>query len=57
MVHHESILGSPPGCNTLLAVNHISDQRIKPNTLRLSIGPEHIDDIITYLEKGFAAVK
>ena len=33
------------------------DQGIKPNTIRLSIGTEHIDDIITDLEKGFAAVK
>jgi O-acetylhomoserine (thiol)-lyase len=29
---------------------------IKPNTIRLSIGTEHIDDIIADLEKGFAAV-
>ena len=31
------------------------DIRYKPNTIRLSIGTEHIDDIITDLEKGFAA--
>jgi O-acetylhomoserine (thiol)-lyase len=31
------------------------DQGIKPNTIRLSIGTEHIDDIIADLEKGFAA--
>lgn len=30
---------------------------IKPNTIRLSIGTEHIDDIIADLEKGFAAVE
>ena len=30
---------------------------IKPNTVRLSIGTEHIDDIIADLEKGFAAIK
>ncbi|MCR5648730.1 MAG: O-acetylhomoserine aminocarboxypropyltransferase/cysteine synthase [Oscillospiraceae bacterium] len=30
---------------------------IHPNTIRLSIGTEHIDDIIADLEKGFAAVK
>lgn len=30
---------------------------IKPNTVRLSIGTEHIDDIINDLEQGFAAVK
>ena len=33
------------------------DQGIKPNTIRLSIGTEHIDDIIADLEKGFAAVR
>lgn len=30
---------------------------IKPNTIRLSIGTEHIDDIIADLSKGFDAVK
>lgn len=30
---------------------------IKPNTVRLSIGTEYIDDIIADLERGFAAVK
>lgn len=30
---------------------------IKPNTIRLSIGTEHIDDILADLENGFAAVK
>ncbi|MCR4661871.1 MAG: O-acetylhomoserine aminocarboxypropyltransferase/cysteine synthase [Clostridia bacterium] len=30
---------------------------IKPNTVRLSIGTEHIDDIIADLEEGFAAIK
>lgn len=33
------------------------DQRIKENTIRLSIGTEHIDDIINDLENGFDAVK
>ncbi len=33
------------------------DQGIKRNTIRLSIGTEHIDDIIADLEKGFAAVE
>ncbi len=31
-------------------------QGIKPNTVRLSIGTEHIADIIADLEKGFAAI-
>jgi O-acetylhomoserine (thiol)-lyase len=32
-------------------------QGIKPTTIRLSIGTEHIDDIIAVLEQGFGAVK
>ena len=32
------------------------DQGIGQNTIRLSIGTEHIDDIIADLEKGFAAI-
>lgn len=35
----------------------LEEQQIKPNTIRLSIGTEHIDDIIADLEKGFNAVK
>ena len=34
----------------------LADQGITPSTIRLSIGTEHIDDIIADLEKGFAAV-
>ena len=30
---------------------------IRPNTIRLSIGTEHIDDILADLEKGFAAAR
>ncbi|MBR1625450.1 MAG: O-acetylhomoserine aminocarboxypropyltransferase/cysteine synthase, partial [Clostridia bacterium] len=30
---------------------------ITPNTVRLSIGTEHIDDIIADLEQGFQAIK
>ena len=40
-----------------LTDEELADQGIKPNTIRLSIGTEHIDDIIADLEKGFAAVK
>ena len=32
------------------------DQGIKPNTIRLSIGTEHVDDIIADLDKGFSAI-
>lgn len=40
-----------------LSPEELLDQGIKPNTIRLSIGTEHIDDILADLEKGFAAVK
>ena len=40
-----------------LSEEELADQGIKPNTIRLSIGTEHIDDIIADLEKGFEAVK
>ena len=33
------------------------EQGIRPNTIRLSIGTEHIDDIITDLDEAFKAVK
>ena len=34
----------------------LAEQNIKQNTIRLSIGTEHIDDIIGDLEGGFAAI-
>lgn len=34
----------------------LAEQGIKPNTIRLSIGTEHIDDIIFDLEEAFKAV-
>ena len=40
-----------------LSDEELLDQGIKRNTIRLSIGTEHIDDIIADLEKGFAAVR
>ena len=40
-----------------LSEEDLLDQGIRPNTIRLSIGTEHIDDIIGDLEKGFNAVK
>ncbi len=39
-----------------LTAEELADQGITPATIRLSIGTEHIDDIIADLEKGFAAV-
>ena len=40
-----------------LSTEELLDQGIRPNTIRLSIGTEHIDDIIADLERGFAAVR
>ena len=40
-----------------LTAEELEDQGIKPNTIRLSIGTEHIDDIIDDLRNGFDAVK
>ncbi len=40
-----------------LTEEELADQGIKPNTIRLSIGTEHIDDILADLEAGFAAVR
>ena len=39
-----------------LSEEELLDQGIKQSTIRLSIGTEHIDDIIADLENGFAAV-
>lgn len=40
-----------------LTEEELADQGIFPGTIRLSIGTEHIDDIIADLEKGFEAAK
>lgn len=40
-----------------LSPEELADQGIKPNTIRLSIGTEHIDDIIADLDQAFAKVK
>ena len=39
-----------------LTEEELADQGIYPGTIRLSIGTEHIDDIIADLENGFAAL-
>ncbi len=39
-----------------LSEEELADQGIGQNTIRLSIGTEHIDDIIADLERGFAAI-
>ena len=40
-----------------LSEEELLDQGIRKNTIRLSIGTEHIDDILADLEKGFAGAK
>ena len=40
-----------------LSEEELLDQGIKPNTIRLSIGTEHIDDILADLQRGFDAVE
>ena len=40
-----------------LSTEELLDAGIRPTTIRLSIGTEHIDDIIADLEHGFLAVK
>ncbi len=40
-----------------LSESELTDAGINQNTIRLSIGTEHIDDIIADLENGFAAIK
>ncbi|MBO5166510.1 MAG: O-acetylhomoserine aminocarboxypropyltransferase/cysteine synthase [Lachnospiraceae bacterium] len=39
-----------------LTEEELTEQNIKPNTIRLSIGTEHIDDILADLQNGFDAV-
>ena len=38
-----------------LTEEELAEQQIKPNTIRLSIGTEHIDDILADLQRGFEA--
>lgn len=40
-----------------LSPEELADQGIRPNTIRLSIGTEHIDDILDDLDRGFASLK
>ncbi len=40
-----------------LTGEELAAQGIRPNTIRLSIGTEHIDDILADLDLGFAAVQ
>lgn len=40
-----------------LSESELSEQGIKPNTIRLSVGTENAEDLIAALESAFAAVK
>lgn len=40
-----------------LSAEELEEQNIKPNTIRLSIGTEHIDDILADLEQAFEKIK
>lgn len=40
-----------------LTQEELADQKIKPNTIRLSIGTEHIDDILADLDQALNAVE
>ena len=39
-----------------LSEEELADQGIRPNTIRLSIGTEHIDDILADLQNGFDSI-
>ncbi|MBP3851499.1 MAG: O-acetylhomoserine aminocarboxypropyltransferase/cysteine synthase, partial [Erysipelotrichaceae bacterium] len=39
-----------------LTEEEMRDQGIRPNTIRLSIGTEHIDDLIADLEQAFTYI-
>ena len=39
-----------------LTPEELEEQGIRPNTIRLSIGIEHIDDILADLDRGFASL-
>ena len=51
VIHPASTTHSQMGEEELLACG------IKPNSVRLSVGTEHIDDILAELEQGFAAIR
>ena len=40
-----------------LTAEELADQGIRQNTIRLSIGTEHIDDILADLQRGFDAIQ
>ena len=40
-----------------LTQEELLEQGIRPNTIRLSVGTEHIDDLLADLQRGFDALK
>ena len=50
------VIHSASTTHSQLSSKELLDQGIQPNTIRLSVGVEHIDDILADLEKGFSAV-
>ena len=45
-----------PATHSQLTESELMESGIKPNTIRLSIGIEHIDDIIADLRQGFKSL-
>lgn len=51
------VIHSASTTHSQLSEQELLESGIKPNTIRLSIGTEHIQDILADLEQGFAAVR
>ena len=51
------VIHPAPTTHSQLSAEELEEQGIKPNTIRLSIGTENIDDIIEDLEEAFKAVE
>lgn len=51
------VIHSASTTHSQLSEEELLASGIKPNTIRLSIGTEHIQDILADLEQGFAAVR
>lgn len=51
------VIHPAPTTHSQLTEDELLDQGIKPNTIRLSIGTENINDLIAALDTAFAAVK
>jgi O-acetylhomoserine (thiol)-lyase len=51
------VIHPPSTTHSQMSEQELLDSGIKPNTIRLSIGTEHIEDILDDLKQGFDAVK